>query len=161
MKRVSFEQMECPIAQGLEQVGEWWSMLILRDAFDGLTRFDQFERSLGIAPNMLTRRLRALTDAGLLERRRYHDHPPRYEYVLTDRGLEFQPVLLALWAWAERRTDPADRVLVAVDGTGKEVEPVLVDRLTGRPLEELGVAFSAGPGASDGMRRRFRRQSTA
>ena len=63
MQRKSFEEMTCPIARSLERVGEWWSILILRDAFRGLTRFDQFQKSLDIAPNMLTRRLNALVDA--------------------------------------------------------------------------------------------------
>ena len=80
-----------PIARSLERVGEWWSILILRDAFAGLTRFDQFQKSLDIAPNMLTRRLKSLVEAGLLERRRYSDRPPRYEYVLTERGHRLPP----------------------------------------------------------------------
>ena len=71
MQHKSFGNMACPIARSLERVGEWWSMLILRDAFQGLTRFDEFQKSLDIAPNMLTRRLKALVEAGLLERRRY------------------------------------------------------------------------------------------
>src|SRR6185437_16274240 len=81
MRRKSFATMQCPIARGLERVGEWWSILILRDAFHGLTRFDQFQKSLDIAPNMLTRRLNALVESGLLERRLYSERPPRDEYV--------------------------------------------------------------------------------
>ena len=81
MKRTCFGAMSCPIARGLERVGEWWSILILRDAFAGLTRFDEFQKSLGIAPNMLTRRLTALVEAGMLERHRYSEHPPRDEYA--------------------------------------------------------------------------------
>ena len=96
MQRKSFADMTCPIARSLEHVGEWWSMLILRDAFGGTTRFDDFQRSLGIAPNMLARRLAALVDAGLLERRPYSERPPRDEYVLTERGRDFKPVLTAL-----------------------------------------------------------------
>ena len=96
MQRKSFADMTCPIARSLEHVGEWWSMLILRDAFGGTTRFDDFQRSLGIAPNMLTRRLAALVDAGLLERRPYSERPPRDEYVLTERGRDFKPVLTPL-----------------------------------------------------------------
>src|SRR5437016_587292 len=91
MHHKSFDDMQCPIARSLERVGEWWSMLILRDALLGLTRFDQFQESLGIAPNMLTRRLSKLVEAGLLERRRYNDRPPRYEYVLTQAGRDFRP----------------------------------------------------------------------
>ena len=86
MQRKSFADMACPIARSLEQVGEWWSMLILRDAFAGISHFDGFQRSLGIAPAMLTRRLKALVDHGLLERRRYNERPPRDEYVLTPRN---------------------------------------------------------------------------
>jgi DNA-binding HxlR family transcriptional regulator len=78
MQRKSFDQMPCPIARSLEHVGEWWSILILRDALHGLTRFDQFQKSLGIAPNMLARRLNALVAAGLLERRRYSERPPTF-----------------------------------------------------------------------------------
>ena len=91
MRRKSFETMPCPIARSLERVGEWWSILILRDAFRGATRFEQFQKSLDIAPNMLTRRLNALVESGLLERRRYSERPPRDEYVLTERGPRFPP----------------------------------------------------------------------
>src|SRR4051794_9721287 len=98
MQRKSFGRMACPIARSLERVGEWWSILILRDAFYGLTRFDEFQTSLGIAPNILTRRLNALVEAGLLKRRRYSQRPPRYEYVLTERGLDFRPVMQAMLA---------------------------------------------------------------
>ena len=102
MQRKSFAAMTCPIARSLEHVGEWWSMLILRDAFGGTTRFDDFQQSLGIAPNMLARRLAALVEAGLLERRRYSERPPRDEYVLTDRGRDFKPVLVALVAFGRK-----------------------------------------------------------
>ena len=102
MQRKSFADMTCPIARSLEHVGEWWSMLILRDAFGGTTRFDDFQQSLGIAPNMLARRLAALVEAGLLERRRYSERPPRDEYVLTDRGRDFKPVLVALVAFGKK-----------------------------------------------------------
>jgi DNA-binding HxlR family transcriptional regulator len=76
MQRTSFEGMECPIARTLDRVGDWWRILILRDALRGPTRFEQFQRSLGIAPNMLSRRLRTLTEAGMLERRQYQARPP-------------------------------------------------------------------------------------
>ena len=94
--------MPCPIARTLERVGEWWSILILRDAFAGVTRFEDFRASLGIAPNMLTRRLAALVDAGMLERRRYSERPPRDEYVLTERGRDFRPVLVELVAFGRK-----------------------------------------------------------
>ena len=102
MQRTSFADMSCPIARSLEQVGEWWSMLILRDAFAGKTRFDEFRQSLGIAPNILTRRLASLVEAGMLEKRRYSERPPRDEYVLTARGRDFRPVLVELVAFGKR-----------------------------------------------------------
>jgi DNA-binding HxlR family transcriptional regulator len=106
MQHTSFRLMPCPIARSLERVGEWWSIMILRDAFLGLTRFDQFQKSLGIAPNILSRRLRALVDAGLLKKSRYSDHPPRAEYLLTDLGRDFRPVLWALLAWGKKHFTP-------------------------------------------------------
>src|SRR5215468_1659798 len=86
MRRKSFGNMQCPIARSLERVGEWWSILILRDASLGLTRFDEFQESLGIAPNILTRRLKALVEAGLLERRRYSESRGRLASARSDRS---------------------------------------------------------------------------
>ena len=139
MRRKSFEDMECPIARSLERVGEWWSILILRDAFRGLTRFDAFSESLGIAPNMLTRRLAALVEAGLLERRRYSERPPRDEYVLTERGRDFRPVMLAMLAFGNKHFPPDDRTVQIVNAaTGKQVDPMLVDPATGRAVDGPG-----------------------
>src|SRR5271170_987425 len=135
MQRKNFGNMQCPIARSLERVGEWWSILILRDALHGLTRFDQFQKSLDIAPNMLTRRLNALVEGGLLERRRYSERPPRYEYVLTERGRDFRPVLLALLTWGNRHFAPEGASIQLVErATGRVVDPVLVDQASGRPL---------------------------
>lgn len=89
MQRKTFADAECPIARSLERVGEWWSILIMRDALQGLRRFDEFSRSLDIAPNMLTRRLNALVEAGLLERQPYSQRPLRYQYVPTAKGEDF------------------------------------------------------------------------
>jgi DNA-binding HxlR family transcriptional regulator len=110
VQRKSFETMACPIARSLEKVGEWWSMLILRDVGRGMTRFDQLQHSLGIGSNTLTRRLKALVDQGLLERRRYDEHPVRYRYVLTPSGKDFGPVLRALIKWGNKHAPlPASR----------------------------------------------------
>src|ERR1700732_1994405 len=98
--------MPCPIARSLERVGAWWSMLIMRDALHGLRRFDEFHKSLGIAPNMLTRRLNALVEAGLLERHRYSVRPPREEYLLTGRGRDVRPILVALYTWGNKHFAP-------------------------------------------------------
>src|SRR5437762_13001247 len=128
MQRKSFGNMQCPIARSLERVGEWWSILILRDAFYGMTRFDEFQKSLDIAPNILTRRLTALVAEGLMERRQYLEKPPRYEYVLTESGRAFKPVLIALLAWGNAHFTPDGVSVVLSDlQTGAAVNPVLVD----------------------------------
>jgi DNA-binding HxlR family transcriptional regulator len=156
MRRKSFGKMACPIARSLERVGEWWSMLIMRDAFHGLTRFDEFQASLGIAPNMLTRRLNALVDAGLLERHRYSLHPPRDEYRLTARGRDFRPVLIALLAWGNRHFAPEGASVMIVDArSGVAAEPVVVDRTSGRPIREPEFAWVAGPAAGERTRARY------
>jgi DNA-binding HxlR family transcriptional regulator len=156
MQRKSFGNMPCPIARSLERVGEWWSILILRDALHGFTRFDQFQRSLGIAPNMLTRRLNALVEAGLLQRRRYNERPPRDEYVLSARGRDFRPVIVALLAWGNMHFAPEGASVLLVDArTGLAAEPILVDRVTGRPLEEPDYVYAAGPAARERTRRKF------
>ena len=156
MQRTSFGNMTCPIARSLERVGEWWSILILRDALRGTTRFDEFQKSLGIAPNMLTRRLNGLVDADLLERRRYSEHPPRYEYVLTARGRDFRPVLIALLAWGNRHFAPEGASVQLVDArTGEPAEPILVDRVTGRPITEADHRHAPGPAANAQVRARY------
>jgi DNA-binding HxlR family transcriptional regulator len=156
MQRKSFGDMPCPIARSLERVGEWWSILILRDALHGYTRFDQFRKSLGIAPNMLTRRLNALVEAELLERRRYSEHPPRDEYVLTTRGRDFGPVIVALLAWGNKHFAPEGASVLLLDAqTGVAADPIMVDRATGRPLEAPGFVYSAGPAAGARTRAKF------
>ncbi|NTG49976.1 helix-turn-helix transcriptional regulator [Agrobacterium rhizogenes] len=124
----------CLIARSLALVGDAWSMLILRDAHAGLTRFDEFRKSLSIAPTILTRRLAALTEDGLLEKRRYSERPPRDEYVLTEAGLDFLPVLFAIGAWGRKHRN-ADGVTRFFDAeTGTEIDPVTIDRTTGTPI---------------------------
>jgi DNA-binding HxlR family transcriptional regulator len=156
MQHKSFGSMPCPIARSLERVGEWWSMLILRDALHGMTRFDQFQNSLGIAPNMLARRLNALVNAGLLERRRYSEHPPRDEYLPTACGRDFQPVLIALLAWGNKHFAPEGASVLLVNAeTGAAVDPILVDPATGRPIRKPDYAFVPGPAAPERTRRRY------
>ncbi len=156
MQRKSFGNMPCPIARSLERVGEWWSILILRDALHGYTRFDQFQKSLGIAPNMLTRRLNALVEAELLERRRYSEHPPRDEYVLTARGRDFRPVIVALLAWGNKHFAPEGASVLLLDAqTGLAADPIMVDRASGRPLEAPDFVYAAGPAAGAHTRAKF------
>ena len=161
MRRKSFGEMPCPIARGLERVGEWWSMLILRDAFSGITRFDDFQASLGIAPTMLTRRLSALVESGLLERRRYSERPPRDEYVLTARGADFAPVLIAMLAWGNRHFAPEGATM---PDRRQQDRPDLPIRcwstgLRGRPLQAPDYRLAAGPAATASTQRRLARGS--
>src|SRR6201996_8522993 len=149
MRHTPFDTLQCPIARSLDRVGEWWSILILRDAFQGKTRFDHFQKSLGIAPNMLTRRLNTLVESGLLERRLYSEKPPRHEYVLTERGRDFRPVLWALVSWGNKHFPPEGETVVVVDAeTGEQADPVLVDSRSGRVLRgpEFTVATVPGTG---------------
>jgi DNA-binding HxlR family transcriptional regulator len=155
MRHTSFESMQCPIARSLERVGEWWSILILRDAFLGATRFEQFEKSLQIAPTSLTRRLNALVEAGMLERHRYSERPPREEYLLTERGRDFRPVLWSLLAWGNRHFAPEGPSVVIVDKeTGAVADPILVDRTTLRPMTEATFRSAPGPAATEETQQR-------
>jgi DNA-binding HxlR family transcriptional regulator len=124
----------CPIARSLSFAGDAWSLLILRDAHAGLTRFDQFRKSLGIAPTMLTRRLATLTDEGLLEKRRYSEHPPREEYLLTEAGRDFLPVLFMIGAWGRQYRGSGKLVRVFDAETGTEIKAVAVDEVTGAKI---------------------------
>lgn len=147
---------ECPAARALECVGEWWSILILRDAFQGFTRFDEFRQSLGIAPNILSRRLAHLTDAGMFERRLYSERPPRYDYVLTDMGRDFFPVVVALFAWGDRHLAPKGKALLLAEReTGRLLDPVMVDAESLEPVTPDTTALVAGPRASQAMRERL------
>jgi DNA-binding HxlR family transcriptional regulator len=156
LRHKSFKDMHCPIARSLEHVGDWWNILLIRDALHGLTRFEQFQKSLDIAPNILTRRLAALVDAGILERRAYSEHPPRHEYLLTRKGLDFRPVLLALLAWGNKHfADDGISVRVIDSATGHVAHPIVVDRTTREPLEFSTSHFAPGPAADDSVRRRL------
>lgn len=157
MQRKSLTSDECPIARSLERVGEWWSMLIMRDALHGLRRFDEFSRSLGIAPNMLTRRLNGLVEAGMLERRAYSERPPRYEYVPTAKGEDFRMVLMALVAWGNRHYAEDGRSVEVVEReTGELLEPMMATA-EGSVVGLDRCVVQAGSAASAGMRERLSR----
>jgi DNA-binding HxlR family transcriptional regulator len=150
MENDPFDRTLCPVARTLERVGDTWSLMILRDALHGLTRFDQFRRSLGVAPNILTDRLGRLVEAGFLERRRYSERPPRDEYVLTEIGRDFRPVLFALMAFGNRNFAKEGVASQLVDAaTGTPADPVLVDARTGRRVDEDGFRLAAGPAADE------------
>jgi DNA-binding HxlR family transcriptional regulator len=162
MQHKSFGNMQCPIARSLERVGEWWSILILRDAFYGLTRFDEFQKSLDIAPSMLTRRLNTLVESGLLERRRYSEKPPRDEYVLTQVGHDFRPVMWSLIGWGNRHFAPEGTSVQLVDrATGAVADPVVFDGISGRPLTPQEFRPGPGPVADERTRKRLARVAIA
>jgi DNA-binding HxlR family transcriptional regulator len=149
MQRKSFRKAPCPVARSLDRVGEWWSILIVRECFHGSTRFDQFQQALGIAPNMLARRLAGLVEAGMLEKRLYSKHPPRHEYVLTECGRDFEGVLVALHAWGNRHFAPEGQSVMLVNArTGKPADPVVVDRNSRRPLHDTAFRLAPGPAAA-------------
>ncbi|CAN5715748.1 helix-turn-helix domain-containing protein [soil metagenome] len=154
--KIRLEDRECPLSSTLGLVGDWWTLLLLHDAFDGYTRFDQFETNLGISSSLLTSRLKALVANGILERQQYQSNPTRHEYVLTDLGRSLRPVVVALAAWGNGRLEPAERSMILVDAeTGQEAEPVLVDRATGRRVDGEDFVFTAGPAASQAFVDRY------
>ena len=124
----------CPIVRSLACAGDSWSILILRDAHAGLTRFEQFRKSLGVAPTILTRRLATLTEEGLLEKRRYSEHPPREEYLLTEAGRDFLPVLFMIGAWGRQHRGGGKLVRFLDAETGTEIKAVAVDEVTGAKI---------------------------
>jgi len=121
----------CPIARSLAVLGDTWSILILRDAHAGLTRFDQFRKNLGIAPTILTRRLVTLTEEGLLEKQLYSEHPPREEYLLTAAGRDFLPVLFLIGAWGRQYRGEGKLTRFFDAEAGTEIQPVAIDEATG------------------------------
>jgi DNA-binding HxlR family transcriptional regulator len=149
MARSQRPTTQCPVGRTLDRVGDGWTLLILRDAFHGLTRFDQFEKSLGVAPNILTKRLAGLVENGLIEKRRYTERPPRYEYLLTSMGRDFLPVLDAMLAFGNRHFFPEGIASLLVDAqTGAAADPILVDRVSGKPIDPEHFILAAGPAAN-------------
>jgi DNA-binding HxlR family transcriptional regulator len=116
----------CGVAKSLEIVGERWTLLIVRDAFFGLRRFEEFQASLGIARNVLTDRLNRLVDEGIFDRVRYSERPERFEYLLTDKGRELSVALNALRQWGERHVLEQPRLMLRRRSDGKPVTAALV-----------------------------------
>lgn len=145
MKLKSFDQFNCSLAQTLSVIGEHWSLLIVRDAFFGLTRFDQFQKKLGISRNVLTLRLKTLVEKGVLEK---SDGPGHPEYRLTERGLQLHPILVAMTQWGEQHMPhPAGERVVFVDRLGEQpVKPVSVYAQDGRALQPEDMKVRFGPG---------------
>jgi DNA-binding HxlR family transcriptional regulator len=148
MERKSFADMHCSVAQCLEVVGEWWSMLIVRDAFLGITRFDQFQERLGISRNVLNQRLARLVEAGVLAKVPYRDHPPRHDYRLTDKGRDLWPVLTTMRQWGDRYAAPDGPPLEVVHtGCGHVSDALLICSSCGERVGARDVRAVPGPGA--------------
>jgi DNA-binding HxlR family transcriptional regulator len=133
VKRTSLEKAECPIARALDSIGDWWSLLIIRDAFLGIRRFSEFQKNIGLAKNILTVRLRALVDDDILRMAPASDGSAYQEYVLTPKGRAVFPVLVALRQWSEEFAFSA-----------RECPSQMVDRSTGQPVRKLELHAQDG-----------------
>lgn len=133
MRRTSLENDQCPIARALDAIGDWWSLLIIRDAFDGLRRFGEFEKSLGVAKNILTVRLRKLVADGILKTQPAEEGSRHQEYLLTEKGRALFPVIVSLRQWGEE--------FFYRKG---ETHSVLIDRKTKKPVSKLELRSKDG-----------------
>ena len=151
MLQRTYDNQHCSIARTLELVGERWSLLIIRDAFLGLRRFDQFQASLGIARNVLSNRLARLVDAGILERAPYQNRPERHEYRLTETGRELRVALLALMHWGDRHlaADGPPRIAEHADCGGEVAEQLICGKCGKAHLRSDEVRTRPGPGHRD------------
>jgi DNA-binding HxlR family transcriptional regulator len=160
MRRTSYASMNCSIASALDIVGEPWTLLIVRDAFYGVRRFDDFQENLGIARNVLTARLKKLVEAGVFRKVAYRQRPLRHEYRLTDKGAALFTVIIGLKEWGDRFGNAArnGKPMELLDRSdGRPVEPTLIDQASGKKLELTTVRAVAGAGAIDSTRAFFDR----
>lgn len=144
----TYDNQNCSAARALELVGERWSLLIIRDAlFAGHTRFGDFQRSLGVAPNILTARLDSFVAAGLMERRRYSEHPEHYEYLLTGKGRDLAPVIVALSAWGDRYAAPnGPPIIYEHTACGSEIHQQIRCATCGEEVRNTDIGVRPGPG---------------
>ena len=148
MRRTRFDDAVCPIARTTDVIGDWWTPLVMRQAFAGTRRFDDFAEQLAIPRAVLAARLKRLVDDGLLERVEYQPNPARYEYRLTEKGRAFWSVLAAMWRWgSDWLWEGEEPPLALVDReTGQVVRPLVVDETTRRPVDLAGIRISRNPG---------------
>ncbi len=157
MKYKSFDHMNCSLAQTLNVIGERWTLLILRDAFFGAKRFGQFEKSLGVAKNILTSRINLLVDEGILEKRESAEGA-HSEYVLTEKGWDLQPVLLSMTHWGDKyKPDKRGKRLTFVErATGKPIREMSAVSKDGRQLRPRDIRAKAGPALDNELLLRVR-----
>jgi DNA-binding HxlR family transcriptional regulator len=150
MQRTSFQDTNCSIAQCLEVVGDWWTPLIVRDALLGVSRFDDFQGRLGISRNVLNHRLAHLVDHGVLEKIAYQDHPPRYDYRPTAKGVELWTVIDAMRRWGDHWAAPNGPPIEMVHRRcGHRAEAVPTCSACGEVIEPVDVQPVLGPGATN------------
>jgi DNA-binding HxlR family transcriptional regulator len=161
MGRTRFGDINCGVGQALEAVGDWWSLMIVRDAFGGACRFGDFEKSLGIAKNILTTRLDHLVAHGIFEQVDVGSEGTRFEYRLTDKGEALLPVLVTLREWADEWVfGPGNEPLLMLDRrTGKRIPKTRVRARDGRPLSRRDLHPVPGPGASQDTIQRIRQSA--
>jgi DNA-binding HxlR family transcriptional regulator len=148
MLGTSYDSQVCSIARSLEVVGERWTLLIVRNLFLGRRRFEEQQQNLGIARNVLAARLEKLVETGIVEKRRYSERPPRYEYVLTDRGRDLFPVLVGLLQWGDRHApSPGGPPMLMIHrGCGGDVDSHRACTSCGKLLEVHEIEAHPGPG---------------
>jgi DNA-binding HxlR family transcriptional regulator len=149
MLKSDYPGQNCSAARALELIGERWTLLIVRDVLAGARRFDQMQRSLGIARNVLAARLERLTEEGILEQRPYSLSPPRYEYFLTEKGLDLWPVLVALVHWGDKHapTPGGPPIVIEHKGCGGRVNDRRICERCGKQLEIREARGVPDPGA--------------
>ncbi|TDX66501.1 HxlR family transcriptional regulator [Methylosinus sp. sav-2] len=156
MRNNQFPSQTCSVARALEIVGEWWTLLIIREAFFGARRFGEFERNLGVAKNVLSERLSKLVACGVMERIDVPGRGNPRDYRLTEKGRDLFPVLVALMQWGDRWAAAAGPPLRLLDpATGAEIAPLRVTGSSGAALEPQELLIAPGPGADEKVRRRF------
>jgi DNA-binding HxlR family transcriptional regulator len=158
MRHSEFPSQVCSVARSLEIIGEWWTLLIVREAFFGTERFSDFEVNLGIAKNVLTDRLNTLVDAGVMQRTPVPGRGNPVSYSLTDQGRDLLPVLVALMQWGDRWVNGGKAPIRLLERTsGKEIDSVRVTNSDGTKLGARDVVFVPGPGADAAIKNRFGR----
>ena len=147
MRRTRFDDAPCPIARTTDLIGDWWTPIVMREAFRGARRFGDFVETLEIPKAVLTARLNRLVDEGMLDRVEYQSKPVRHEYRLTDKGRDFWNVLAAMWRWgSDWLWDGETPPLALKDrATGDVVQPLVVDEHTGRPLDVRTLRMGRNP----------------
>ena len=148
MRHSGLQQQNCSIARTVAVLGERWTLVILREAFNRRRRFDDIQRDLGIARNILADRLQTLVAEGILERRAYQQRPERFEYRLTDKGRDLYPVLIALMQWGDRYTagEAGPPVELIHEPCGEQTHPRLVCDHCGEPIDPHDIRPQPGPG---------------